>query len=72
MFGQMIFGFLKLIFEQIYLNAPDFEYSIFADDTVKQKLVSADGTVGFGWNRPSKFSMKRWGFYPADVLQFVK
>ena len=44
---------------------------IFADDIVKQKLISSDGSMGFGWTRPTTFSLKKWGFYPADALFFA-
>ncbi|KAL3866809.1 hypothetical protein ACJMK2_044076 [Sinanodonta woodiana] len=36
--------------------------------TIKQKLVSLDGELAFGWCRKRKFSPKRWGFYPVTSV----
>ncbi|KAL3874569.1 hypothetical protein ACJMK2_037559 [Sinanodonta woodiana] len=36
--------------------------------TIKQKLVSFDEELAFGWCRNRKFSPKRWGFYPVSSV----
>ncbi|KAL3874525.1 hypothetical protein ACJMK2_037530 [Sinanodonta woodiana] len=36
----------------------------------KQKLVSRDGKIGFGWKRSSRTGMKVWGFYHVCMVKF--
>ncbi|KAL3871356.1 hypothetical protein ACJMK2_039363 [Sinanodonta woodiana] len=37
----------------------------------KQKLVSKDGKIGFGWKRSSKTGKKVWGFYHVCLVKFA-
>jgi len=43
--------------------------SIYPGDSLKVKMISHDGELGFGYIKNSVFSMKKWGFFQLQDIE---